>query len=163
MMSRSFSSSWLSRIGLCLVAVLLLVAGLAPGGARGVGQEPEIEKAPLAPVMAVPHPAGTGFVAPRMDLSHLTGQALPQGARPQAVPDAFDWRDTGKVTPVKDQGACGSCYAFGSLGSLESKLLIDGVGTLDLSENHAKECNWKELNNFQYPPGTPWGSCDGGN
>ncbi len=163
MKSRSYSSSWMSRIGLCLAAVLLLVAGLAPGGVRGVSQEPGIEKAPLAPFIAVPHPPGTGFVPPPVDLSHLTGQALPQGVRPQVLPDAFDWRDTGKVTPVKDQGACGSCYAFGSLGSLESKLLIDGAGTWDLSENHAKECNWKELNNFQYPPGTPWGSCDGGN
>ena len=43
-------------------------------------------------------------------------------------------------------------------------MLIDGAGTFDFSENHSKECNWREVNNFQYPnPGDYWGSCDGGN
>jgi C1A family cysteine protease len=97
-----------------------------------------------------------------MDLSHLTGK-MPREAVPQLLPAAFDWRDYGAVTSVKDQGNCGSCYTFGTIGNFESKLLIDGAGTYDFSENHAKECNWKELNNYENPPGSPWGSCDGGN
>jgi C1A family cysteine protease len=102
-----------------------------------------------------------------MDLSHLTGQSMPGGIRLQSLPSEFDWRDrdgNNYVTSVKDQANCGSCYAFGTIGAFEAKLLIDGAGTFDFSENHAKECNWRELNDFQFPnPGDYWGSCDGGN
>jgi C1A family cysteine protease len=99
-----------------------------------------------------------------MDLSYLTGQRLPLEAKPETLPSQFDWRDTSKVTPVKDQGACGSCYSFAAIGNWESNLLIAGTGTFDLSENNAKECNWEEVNNYQYPhAGDYRGSCDGGN
>jgi C1A family cysteine protease len=98
-----------------------------------------------------------------MDLSHLTGQQMPEGvAAPGTLPSEWDWRDTGKVTPVKDQGTCGSSYAFATIAGFESRILIDSDSTFDFSENHAKECNWRELNDFEYPPGNPWGSCDRG-
>ena len=46
---------------------------------------------------------------------------------------------------------------------MEAKLRMDGAGSYDLSENHAKECNWTAASRFESPPGSPWGSCNGGN
>jgi C1A family cysteine protease len=94
-----------------------------------------------------------------MDLPHLTGQRMPSdGVSPQAVLSSWDWRQTGKVTSVRNQGACGSCYSFAALGNIEAKMLIDSATTYDFSENNAKECNWYETS------GTGGGtSCSGGN
>jgi hypothetical protein len=56
-------------------------------------------------------------------------------------PAEFDWRDYGVVTPAKDQGSCGSCWAFTSAGALESKILILGGPEYDLSEQQQVSCN----------------------
>ncbi|MCI4341662.1 MAG: C1 family peptidase [Thermoplasmata archaeon] len=66
--------------------------------------------------------------------------AQPAVAPVGAVPPAIDWRafrGVNWVTSVKDQGACGSCVAFGTLGATESQLAIDagsGGALVDLSE-----------------------------
>ena len=53
-----------------------------------------------------------------------------------ALPTSYDLRTLGKLTPVKNQGGCGSCWAFAAYGSLESYLLPGQ--TWDLSENNLK-------------------------
>jgi predicted outer membrane repeat protein len=55
-----------------------------------------------------------------------------------ALPSRFDLRDWGWVSPVRDQGAMGACWAFGVTGALESALLkVYGLVT-DFSENNMK-------------------------
>jgi len=60
---------------------------------------------------------------------------------PERLPDRFDWRDTTELTPVKEQGSCGSCWAFAAVGTVESAIkLTDGVEE-DLSEQWVVSCN----------------------
>lgn len=45
----------------------------------------------------------------------------------KSLPEEFDWRNVdGKnfVSPIRNQGSCGSCYAFGTLGMFEARVRI---------------------------------------
>jgi C1A family cysteine protease len=107
----------------------------------------------LMPENTFEMPPGRGAIPPRMDLSHLGREPQTSPGQAQAVqtPASWDWREQGKVSSVRNQGACGSCYAFAAAADIEARMLIDGQGAVDLSENHMKECNYFER------------SCDGGN
>ena len=54
------------------------------------------------------------------------------------LPAAYDLRTQGKVTSVKDQGDCGCCWAFASIGAIESRWLVLGLGNYNLSEQNLK-------------------------
>ena len=57
------------------------------------------------------------------------------------LPARFDWRDYDGVTPVRSQGSCGSCWAFATIGPLESAILINDGVSVDLSEQWLVSCN----------------------
>lgn len=59
----------------------------------------------------------------------------------QALPSRFDWRDLGGCPPVRNQGACGSCWAFGTIAPLECNILIKDHKEVDLSEQWLVSCN----------------------
>jgi C1A family cysteine protease len=52
-----------------------------------------------------------------------------------------DWNADGYITPVKDQGGCGSCVAFGTLAAVEGMARIERGADLDLSEAHLFYCH----------------------
>uniref|UniRef100_A0AC34GAH5 Uncharacterized protein n=1 Tax=Panagrolaimus sp. ES5 TaxID=591445 RepID=A0AC34GAH5_9BILA len=57
------------------------------------------------------------------------------------APDAFDFRAYGKISPIRNQGQCGSCWAFTTAAVVESQYLLRFNQSLDLSEQNLVNCN----------------------
>lgn len=156
----SFFGKWKSSSGVAGL-IILVAAALIFGVTSVIAQ---VSLAPLNPdfleylkklqeskvQMQTAEGYALGFIPPPLDLSHLAGQPIFQAHELAALPSSYDLRTLGKVTPVRDQGNCGSCWAFATYGSLESDLLPSE--TWDFSENNLKNTD-----------GFDWGSCDGGN
>jgi len=61
-------------------------------------------------------------------------------------PSSVDWRSKGAVTPVKDQGQCGSCWAFSATGSMEGAWVIAGKTQTSISEQQLVDCSGAQGN-----------------
>lgn len=73
----------------------------------------------------------------RADNDNIRGNisGIPQGA-------TIDWRDKGLVSPVKNQGACGSCWAFSAIAAVETAVLKeDRNADTKYSEQQVMDCD----------------------
>ncbi|KAG6516893.1 thiol protease SEN102-like [Zingiber officinale] len=64
--------------------------------------------------------------------------------RTPRLPSSVDWRKKGAVTPVKDQGQCGSCWAFSTVVAVEGINQIETNKLISLSEQQLIDCDTKD-------------------
>jgi hypothetical protein len=95
-----------------------------------VGYNPAME-IPLDRLCGLKEPENWQQHAPFMEMESGTAQ----------LPSSFDWREFGIVPPVRNQGSCGSCWAFATVAPLESQILYQCGVAEDLSEQYLVSCN----------------------
>jgi len=117
--------------------------------AHDIGYILEVNQfADLTEAEIVDQHTGAQKMAPRFG-GHYLGEHVVTG---NSVPNSLNWTAQGKVTPVKNQGQCGSCWAFSATGALESAHAIVSDHLVSLSEQQLVDCN----------VGSPSGGCAGG-
>lgn len=57
------------------------------------------------------------------------------------LPDSIDWSTKGAVSPVKNQGSCGSCWAFSAVGALEGRAQLSKGNLQQFSEQQFVDCD----------------------
>ena len=103
---------------------------------------------------------GKSFTLGENHFSDLTFEEFSQKYLSKPIPHSFkmhhfgtmeegevDWVKKGKVTRVKNQQACGSCWAFSAIGSLESAYAIFKDKNIELSEQELVDCSFEYGNN----------------
>lgn len=68
-------------------------------------------------------------------------KTLPLTNLKAALPSSFSWKDQGKMTGVRSQGTCGSCWAFATVAVYEANIKIHLGKTVDLSEQQVNSCD----------------------
>ena len=157
----TLSSHFLQKLGLVLLAVSFITLGsfalasilsdeVEKPAMASLNQEfIEFQKSPTSFLLFRYTTEGNplGLLPSPHDVSYFKYQPRVKVA---SLPSSYDLRQTNKLTPVRNQGSCGSCWAFATYGSLESFLLPSQL--LDFSEQHLIDTH-----------GYDWGPCDGGN
>jgi len=131
-----------------IVILALLIGSSAPflvSTSPAVAQDGEtFQLAPLNPdfleFLQQPYKPLYGRIPHTMDLSHLGEIPVQREQALRALPATFDWRTQGKVTPVRNQNPCGTCWIHGILAAVESRVWIVEDVEYDFSEQNVACC-----------------------
>jgi len=74
---------------------------------------------------------------------NLPGTEVVRNDTAEDLPVIKDWRDAGAVLPIKNQGHCGSCWAFAAVVTLEGAHKISSGELTDLSEQQLVDCSYR--------------------
>jgi len=84
--------------------------------------------------------AGFGFVR-SWEFESTTALLQNHVSQGETFPDSIDWEQRGAVTPVKDQGQCGSCWSFSTTGGLEGAYKVTTNHLTSMSEQQFMDCD----------------------
>ncbi len=133
------SSAAFSQIG--RVAISDMQDQIERSGGTFTVSENEATKYPLEQICGMKEPADWKSGANFKSIPSIAASSLPS---------AFDWRTAAGAPPIRNQGGCGSCWAFATVGALECAIRIREGQSVNLSEQWLLSCN---LNGWD---------CDGG-
>ncbi|KAF4666304.1 hypothetical protein FOL47_004138 [Perkinsus chesapeaki] len=85
------------------------------------------------------HPTSANTTSRRLHMN--------EGEDKRSFQTSVDWRTKGVLNPIKDQGRCGSCWAFSANGALEAQYAIAKGELLSFSEQQLNDCSTSYGNN----------------